>query len=101
LLNYKNVKNTKLAVQVFKGHTSVNAQILDIMIAIIYNGADYFKEDARDYTIGCFSGINHRYQKKMSFEELKALNLQFQVYGDLFTSDEGSFLSILNYKILE
>lgn len=86
-----------------KENGAYTAQTISIMKAIVYNGAAYEKEKTICFPSGHIEGINHRYQKELSFEELKSLNVQFMSIGKFFSSvNDSQFIeSAINYKILE
>jgi hypothetical protein len=86
-----------------KENGAYTAQTISIMKAIVYNGAAQEHEKAICSPSGYIEGINHRYQKTLSFEELKSLNVQFMSIGKFFSSvNDSEFIeSAVNYKILE
>jgi hypothetical protein len=82
---------------------------IDIVTAIIFNGPEYQGNDTVDvadaFHIG---GLNNRYMKELSFDELKSLKLQFLSGESLIPAvvEQGSdrekyYFSAINYKILE
>lgn len=86
-----------------KKNGAYTEQTLAIVKSIVYNSAAQEHEKAICSPSGYIEGINHRYQKTLSFEELKSLNVQFMSIGKFFSSvNDSEFIeSAVNYKILE
>ncbi len=88
--------------QTFKGQTDINIHIINIMIAVIYNGPEIIT-DGKPYK-GQIQGLTDKYQRitPFTFEELKELKVQFLSHGALYhQNDDNTWISKINYKILE